>query len=189
VSHTDQAAAGREPRVSRGCAPLGWRRGRRTLATSQATRTIKVGTGVALIQQRDTIQTAKLVASIDQVSQGRFLFGVGGGWNQDEMEDHGTVYATRFKRVREIDRGDEGNLDEGDSGISRRIHQFRSDDRPAQTGPETASADPRRRRFPAWRTARHPLWRWLGSRRRYPRGPTRRVTRLVGDAAFRPILS
>src|SRR5499425_3292102 len=39
--------------------------------------------------------------AIDQVSQGRFLFGVGGGWNQDEMEDHGTVYATRFKRVRE----------------------------------------------------------------------------------------
>jgi probable F420-dependent oxidoreductase len=56
---------------------------------------------VALIQQRDAIQTAKLVASIDQVSQGRFLFGVGGGWNQDEMEDHGTVYASRFKRMRE----------------------------------------------------------------------------------------
>jgi probable F420-dependent oxidoreductase len=70
-------------------------------AAAQATKTIKIGTGVALIQQRDTIQTAKLVASIDQASQGRFLFGVGGGWNQDEMEDHGTVYATRFKRVRE----------------------------------------------------------------------------------------
>src|SRR5580704_15837640 len=70
-------------------------------AAAQATRTIKLGTGVALIQQRDAIQTAKLVASIDQVSQGRFLFGVGGGWSQDEMEDHGTVYATRFKRVRE----------------------------------------------------------------------------------------
>jgi probable F420-dependent oxidoreductase len=56
---------------------------------------------VLLVQQRDTIQTAKLVASIDQVSQGRFLFGVGGGWNQDEMENHGTVYATRFKRMRE----------------------------------------------------------------------------------------
>ena len=69
------------------------------LATaSEATKTIKLGTGVALIQQRDAIQTAKLVASIDQASQGRFLFGVGGGWNQDEMEDHGTVYATRFKR-------------------------------------------------------------------------------------------
>jgi probable F420-dependent oxidoreductase len=70
-------------------------------AAAQATKTIKLGTGVALIQQRDAIQTAKLVASIDQVSQGRFLFGVGGGWNQDEMEDHGTVYPTRFKRVRE----------------------------------------------------------------------------------------
>src|ERR1700745_1718568 len=70
-------------------------------AASEATRRIKLGTGVALIQQRDVIQTAKLVASIDQVSHGRFLFGVGGGWNQDEMEDHGTVYATRFKRVRE----------------------------------------------------------------------------------------
>ena len=70
-------------------------------AAGEATTTIKLGTGVALIQQRDAIQTAKLVASIDQASRGRFLFGVGGGWNQDEMEDHGTVYATRFKRVRE----------------------------------------------------------------------------------------
>src|SRR5438105_2569630 len=70
-------------------------------AAAQATRTIKLGTGVLLVQQRDAIQTAKLVASIDQVSQGRFLFGVGGGWNQDEMEDHGTVYASRFKRMRE----------------------------------------------------------------------------------------
>ena len=70
-------------------------------AAGQATSKIKLGTGVALIQQRDAIQTAKLVASIDQASQGRFLFGVGGGWNQDEMEDHGTVYATRFKRMRE----------------------------------------------------------------------------------------
>src|SRR5205814_10518877 len=70
-------------------------------AAAQGTETIRLGTGVALIQQRDVIQTAKLVASLDQVSQGRFVFGVGGGWNQDEMEDHGTVYATRFKRVRE----------------------------------------------------------------------------------------
>jgi probable F420-dependent oxidoreductase len=70
-------------------------------AAGQATKTIKLGTGVALIQQRDPIQTAKLVASLDQASQGRFLFGVGGGWNQDEMEHHGTDYATRFKRVRE----------------------------------------------------------------------------------------
>jgi probable F420-dependent oxidoreductase len=70
-------------------------------AASHVTKTIKLGTGVALVQQRDAIQTAKLVASIDQMSQGRFVFGVGGGWNQDEMEDHGTVYGTRFKRMRE----------------------------------------------------------------------------------------
>jgi probable F420-dependent oxidoreductase len=70
-------------------------------AVAAATKTIKIGTGVCLVIQRDTIQTAKLVASLDQVSGGRFLFGIGGGWNQDEMEDHGTVYATRFKKMRE----------------------------------------------------------------------------------------
>ena len=70
-------------------------------AASSVTKTIKFGTGVLLVQQRDTIQMAKLVASLDQVSNGRFLFGIGGGWNQDEMENHGTVYKTRFKRVRE----------------------------------------------------------------------------------------
>jgi probable F420-dependent oxidoreductase len=70
-------------------------------AAAVATKKLKVGTGVCLVIQRDTIQTAKLVASIDQVSGGRFLFGIGGGWNQDEMEDHGTVYATRFKLMRE----------------------------------------------------------------------------------------
>src|SRR5438270_673185 len=70
-------------------------------AAAAATKTIKLGTGVCLVIQRDTIQTAKLVASLDQLSGGRFLFGIGGGWNQDEMEDHGTIYATRFKKMRE----------------------------------------------------------------------------------------
>src|SRR5947209_16453340 len=70
-------------------------------AAAAATKTIKLGTGVCLVIQGDTIQTAKLVASIDQVSGGRFLFGIGGGWNEDEMEDHGTVYASRFKLMRE----------------------------------------------------------------------------------------
>jgi probable F420-dependent oxidoreductase len=65
------------------------------------TKKLKLATGVCLVIQRDTIQLAKIVASLDQVSRGRFLFGIGGGWNQDEMEDHGTVYATRFKKMRE----------------------------------------------------------------------------------------
>jgi probable F420-dependent oxidoreductase len=70
-------------------------------AAAVATTKLKVATGVCLVQQRDPIETAKLVASIDQVSSGRFLFGVGGGWNQDEMENHGTVFKSRFKLMRE----------------------------------------------------------------------------------------
>jgi len=70
-------------------------------AAAMATKTLKLGTGVCLVNQRDVIQTAKLVASIDQVSRGRFLFGIGIGWNAEEMEDHGTVFATRAKLVRE----------------------------------------------------------------------------------------
>jgi probable F420-dependent oxidoreductase len=70
-------------------------------AAAAATQRIKLGTGVCLIAQRDPIQTAKLVASIDQVSNGRFLFGVGNGWNVEEMANHGTVFATRHKLARE----------------------------------------------------------------------------------------
>jgi probable F420-dependent oxidoreductase len=70
-------------------------------AAAVATQTLKLGTGICLVVQRDPIQTAKLVASIDQVSGGRFLFGIGNGWNQDEVEDHGTVFATRHKLARE----------------------------------------------------------------------------------------
>jgi len=70
-------------------------------AAAAATSTLKVGTGVCLVQQRDPIQTAKLVASLDQVSNGRFLFGVGSGWNAEEMEDHGTPFKSRHKIARE----------------------------------------------------------------------------------------
>ena len=70
-------------------------------AAAMASRTLLVGTGICLVVQRDPIQTAKSVASLDQISGGRFLFGVGNGWNQDEMENHGTVFETRHKLVRE----------------------------------------------------------------------------------------
>ncbi len=70
-------------------------------AAAVATKRLLVGTGVCLVPQRDTIQTAKLVASIDQVSAGRFLFGVGNGWNAREMENHGTAFKTRHKAARE----------------------------------------------------------------------------------------
>jgi probable F420-dependent oxidoreductase len=70
-------------------------------AAACATKQLKVATGICLVIKRDTIQTAKLVASLDQVSGGRFLFGIGGGWNQEEIENHGTVFRTRMKKMRE----------------------------------------------------------------------------------------
>jgi len=66
-----------------------------------ATRKLKLGTGIALLPQRDPIITAKSVASLDQLSGGRFIFAIGGGWNVEEMENHGARYETRFKLLRE----------------------------------------------------------------------------------------
>jgi len=59
-------------------------------AAASVTRRIKLATGVCLVIQRDPIHTAKEVASLDQLSKGRFLFGVGNGWNIEEMRNHGT---------------------------------------------------------------------------------------------------
>ena len=70
-------------------------------AAATATENLKVGTGICLVVERDPITTAKEVASIDHVSNGRFLFGVGGGWNAEEMENHGTAFDTRWKLMRE----------------------------------------------------------------------------------------
>lgn len=70
-------------------------------AAAMVTTRLRLGTGVCLVAQRDPIQTAKLIASIDQISGGRFVFGIGNGWNQDEMENHGTVFETRHKLARE----------------------------------------------------------------------------------------
>jgi probable F420-dependent oxidoreductase len=72
------------------------------LNTAAAVTTrLKIGTGIALITQRDPIVTAKMISTIDQLSKGRFLFGVGNGWNQDEIENHGTDFASRHKLARE----------------------------------------------------------------------------------------
>jgi probable F420-dependent oxidoreductase len=70
-------------------------------AIAAVTERIKIGTGVCLVIQRDPIVTAKEVATVDQISGGRFLFGVGAGWNREEMGNHGTEYRTRFTRMRE----------------------------------------------------------------------------------------
>lgn len=72
------------------------------LATAAvATKTLKLATGVCLIIQRDPIQLAKEVATLDLLSGGRFLFGIGAGWNREEMADHGTDPKTRVKLMAE----------------------------------------------------------------------------------------
>src|SRR5438477_855035 len=70
-------------------------------AAAAVTTRLKLATAICLVLQRDTLQTAKLVASLDQRSKGRILFGIGCGWNAEEMEDHGTVYETRTLKMRE----------------------------------------------------------------------------------------
>jgi probable F420-dependent oxidoreductase len=66
-----------------------------------ASKTLRLGTGICLLVERDPIHTAKEVASVDHVSNGRFIFGVGGGWNREEMADHGTDFSQRWKLLRE----------------------------------------------------------------------------------------
>jgi probable F420-dependent oxidoreductase len=72
------------------------------LATAAAvTKTLKLGTGVCLVIERDPIITAKEVASLDLLSDGRFIFGVGAGWNVEEMANHGTEFKSRRRLMRE----------------------------------------------------------------------------------------
>jgi probable F420-dependent oxidoreductase len=70
-------------------------------AAAAVTKTIKVGSGICLVVERDPIVMAKEVATVDFLSNGRMIFGIGGGWNAEEMENHGTVFKTRWKLLRE----------------------------------------------------------------------------------------
>jgi probable F420-dependent oxidoreductase len=70
------------------------------MAAAVTTR-IKLGTGICLVIERDPITTAKEIASLDHLSGGRFLFGIGGGWNAEEMEHHGTPFKARWRVLRE----------------------------------------------------------------------------------------
>ncbi len=131
-------------------------------AAAVATKTLKIGTGVCLVAQRDPIQTAKLVASIDQISGGRFLFGVGGGWNAEEMADHGTVFKTRFKLMRERVAAMKAIWTEAEPEYHGELVDFpkmRTWPKPVQ---KPAPAGHRRRRLSVCGAARTRLWRRLG---------------------------
>jgi probable F420-dependent oxidoreductase len=71
------------------------------MAAAAVTTRLKIGTGVCLIVEHDPIGLAKTVATLDLLSNGRFLFGIGGGWNAEEMENHGTPFARRWQVLRE----------------------------------------------------------------------------------------
>ncbi|TMD33270.1 MAG: LLM class F420-dependent oxidoreductase [Chloroflexi bacterium] len=70
-------------------------------AAALASKNLKIATGICLVVERDPIHTAKQVASLDHLSDGRFLFGIGAGWNKEEMADHGTDFHTRWTLLRE----------------------------------------------------------------------------------------
>src|SRR5438552_4223911 len=70
-------------------------------AAAIATKKIRIATGICLIIERDPITTAKEIASLDVLSGGRFVFGIGGGWNVEEMENHGTNHRQRWRVLRE----------------------------------------------------------------------------------------
>jgi probable F420-dependent oxidoreductase len=71
------------------------------MAAGAATKRLKLGTGICLVIERDPITTAKEVATLDRLSGGRVLFGIGGGWNAEEMENHGTAFKSRWRVLRE----------------------------------------------------------------------------------------
>ncbi len=134
-------------------------------AAAVATKSLKVGTGVCLINQRDPIQTAKLVASLDQFSGGRFLFGVGNGWNKEEMEHHGTNYDTRHKLSRERIEAMKAIWSHDTAEYHGEFVNFA----PMQTWPKPVQQpfpDHRGWRVPVWRPPRGSLRRRLDSRRR-----------------------
>ena len=70
-------------------------------SAATATTRLKIGSGVCLVVEHDPIILAKKVATLDRISNGRFLFGIGGGWNVEEMANHGTDFSTRWKLLRE----------------------------------------------------------------------------------------
>jgi len=70
-------------------------------ACAAVTKRIRLGTGICLVVQRDPIVLAKEIASVDRLSNGRFVLGIGAGWNREEMQNHGAPYAQRWAVLRE----------------------------------------------------------------------------------------
>jgi alkanesulfonate monooxygenase SsuD/methylene tetrahydromethanopterin reductase-like flavin-dependent oxidoreductase (luciferase family) len=109
-------------------------------AAAAVTSRIKLGTGVCLVTERDPITLAKEVASLDRLSGGRFLFGVGAGWNRAEMADHGTDPRTRMALLADRIRPS------GRSGPPRKPSTTASTSISARCGPGPSRCSDRTRR-------------------------------------------
>lgn len=109
-------------------------------AAAATTQSLVLGTGIALIPERDPIVTAKEVASLDLVSQGRFRFGVGVGWLREEVANHGVDPAVRGRVIDERLRRDNRDLDAGAGGIPWDICGLRSDLLLAEAGDKALSS-------------------------------------------------
>ena len=105
AEHTHIPTSRRSPFIGGGELPsMYWHCHDQFVALSIAaatTRTLKLGTGVTLVTEHDPINLAKATASLDRLSGGRLLFGIGAGWNAEEMEDHGVAFGDRWKVTRE----------------------------------------------------------------------------------------
>ena len=97
------------------------------LATSlAATSSLRVGTGICLVTQRDPIITAKEVASLDHLSGGRFEFGIGAGWNREEMAEPRDRPAHPHAADARARAGHEGDLDAARGDLPRRVRRLRA---------------------------------------------------------------
>ncbi len=113
-------------------------------AVAAVTKQLLVGTGICLVIERDPITLAKEVASVDFLSGGRLLFGIGGGWNVEEMENHNTRAPVRWKILRERVLAMKEIWTKDEAEYHGQFVNFRPDLVVAEAGAKAASADPRR---------------------------------------------
>src|SRR4051812_36441912 len=93
-------------------------------AAAAATNRLRVGSGVCLVVERDPIVTAKEVASVDQLSGGRFDFGVGAGWNREEMANHGTDPRSRMRLLGERGRAMQAIWTQSEASFAGEVVNF-----------------------------------------------------------------
>ena len=144
-------------------------------AIAATTERLRIGTGIALIVERDPIMLAHEAASLDHLSGGRFELGIGAGWNLEEMRNHGTDPSRRFARHARARAGHARDLDPRRGVLPRRVRRLRAHLVVAQAGAEPAAGVGRRHR-PAGARPRARVRRRLVSQHARPRRARRRAS-------------